>query len=121
MVEHPLRLNRDQASPSVVVTHDEDLAQRCSRRDCPWWTVRWVLRTPARHERRSQQDRAQEHPWARRPRRGAGATEPRPARWLTLAEDDAAEIARAAQENRRARRARPPPAPPTSQEPPREL
>ena len=94
-------LNRDQGITLVVVTHDEDLAQRCSRQI--YLVDGQIVPNPAKDtsgvvEQNQAQDRAQEHPWAQQPAGVQQVTEPATGAIVTLTEDDAAEIARAAQE-----------------------
>ena len=94
-------LNRDQGITLVVVTHDEDLAQRCSRQI--YLVDGQIVPNPAKDtsgvvEQNQAQDRAQEQSGAQQPGGALQVTEPATGAIVTLTEADAAEIARAAQE-----------------------
>ena len=90
-------LNRDQGITLVVVTHDEDLAQRCSRQI--YLVDGEVVPNPGKNTSGvAAHDRAQEHPLAQQPAGVQQVTEPATGAIVTLSEADAAEIARAAQE-----------------------
>ncbi|MDO4918159.1 ABC transporter ATP-binding protein [Kocuria sp.] len=92
-------LNREQGITLVVVTHDEDLARRCSRQIyLVDGEVVPSLDRPAGGVVAGG-DRAASEPWSAAPGTGAQqVTEPTTGAVVTLSADDAAEIARAAQE-----------------------
>ncbi|WP_019309932.1 ABC transporter ATP-binding protein [Kocuria rhizophila] len=94
-------LNRDQGITLVVVTHDEDLAQRCSRQI--YLVDGQIVPSPGKDTsdvvaQDRAQDRAQEQSGAQQPGGALQVTEPATGAIVTLTEADAAEIARAAQE-----------------------
>ncbi|RKQ34895.1 ABC transporter ATP-binding protein [Kocuria tytonis] len=92
-------LNRDKGITLVVVTHDEDLARRCSRQVylVDGQIVPSLEKAPGDAAPR-EEDR---HPWAQQPSDATGPVRvagPATGEVITLSQADAAAIARAAQE-----------------------
>ncbi|WP_144828242.1 ABC transporter ATP-binding protein [Kocuria rhizophila] len=92
-------LNRDKGITLVVVTHDEDLAQRCSRQI---YLVDGQIVPSPEKPASDVAPGSPAHPWAQQPAEAAAetlqVTEPATGEVVTISQADAAEIARAAQE-----------------------